>query len=160
MMNHRKAQLTAVMGLIGIFLFAIVATTLLPTLGDEIDRAEKDWIGVLNDNETVNNNTITYIFPDNIGDGIRSISITNNSGGAVPERTLAPGWQLISGTTGNISVNYTGQNLGAATIDVQVDYEYYSYGNLSSMDRSILELWPTFIIIAGLLAILAAVGLR
>lgn len=32
-------------------------------------------------------------------------------------------------------------------------------GNLSATDDALLELWPTFIIIGGLLAILAAVGL-
>lgn len=32
--------------------------------------------------------------------------------------------------------------------------------NLSSTDVTIMELWPTFIIIGGLLAVLAAVGLR
>ena len=74
----RKAQTSLIGGLIGVFLFAIVATALLPTIGDSV--------GFLTENA--------------------------------------------------------------------------SDTNLSSTERNLLDLWPTFIIIGGLLAILAAVGLR
>lgn len=73
----KKAQGTLVMGLLGVFIFAIIATALLPTLGDQIDLAKN-------------------------GSGV---------------------------------------------------------SNLSSTDEALLDLWPTFIIIGGLIAILAAVGL-
>jgi ABC-type antimicrobial peptide transport system permease subunit len=72
----KKGQGTLVGGLIGIFIFAIIATALIPTVADQIQTA------------------------------------TN------------------SGST-----------------------------NLSSTDRTLMQLWPTFIIIGGLIAILAAVGL-
>lgn len=75
----RKAQGTLVMGLLGVFIFAIIATAILPTLGDQI-------------------------------------------------------------------ASTTGDGNAAAT-------------NLSGTDTTILQLWPTFIIIGGLLAILASVGL-
>ena len=74
---NKKGQISIVSSLIGIFIFAIVATALLPTIADQINVA------------------------------------TNGSGPS----------------------------------------------NLSSTDKTLLELWPTFIIIGGLLAILAAVGL-
>jgi hypothetical protein len=74
---NKKGQITIVSSLIGIFVFAIVATALLPTIADQINLA-----------------------------------------------------------AGNASTT-----------------------NLSTTDRTLLELWPTFIIIGGLLAILAAVGL-
>lgn len=73
---NKKGQVTIVSSLIGIFIFVIVATALLPTLANEISSA------------------------------------TN------------------SGVT-----------------------------NLSGTDQTLLRLWPTFIIIGGLLAILTAVGL-
>jgi uncharacterized protein YqhQ len=72
----KKGQISIVASLIGIFIFAIIATALLPVIGDEIFKA------------------------------------TN------------------SGST-----------------------------NLSTTDQTLMKLWPTFIIIGGLLAILAAVGL-
>lgn len=70
---NKKGQISIVASLIGIFIFAIVATALLPTIADQIAAAQG--------------------------------------------------------------------------------------GNLSSTDDTLLGLWPTFIIIGGLLAILAAVGL-
>lgn len=70
---NKKGQISIVSSLIGIFIFAIVATALLPTIADQINAAQG--------------------------------------------------------------------------------------GNLSSTDDTLLGLWPTFIIIGGLLAILAAVGL-
>jgi hypothetical protein len=73
----KKAQGTLVAGLIGIFVFAIIATALIPTVADQI----------------------------------------------------------------NVATNGTGVS------------------NLTSTDKTLLNLWPTFIIIGGLLAILAAVGL-
>lgn len=73
----KKAQGSLVVALIGVFIFAIVATALLPTIADQIHTA------------------------------------TNGTGAS----------------------------------------------NLSSTDKSLINLWPTFIIIGGLLAILAAVGL-
>lgn len=76
---NKKAQISIVASLIGIFIFAIVATALLPTIADQINIA------------TANDNT--------------------------------------------------------------------SASNLSGTDMTLLNLWPTFIIIGGLLAILAAVGL-
>lgn len=69
----KKAQGTLVVSLIGVFIFAIVATALLPTIADQVNSAQG--------------------------------------------------------------------------------------GNLSSTDDALLDLWPTFIIIGGLLAILASVGL-
>lgn len=71
-MKH-KAQMSVVAALIGVFIFAIIATALLPTIADQVTSAQG--------------------------------------------------------------------------------------GNLSSTDDALLELWPTFIIIGGLLAILSAVGL-
>lgn len=70
---EKKAQGTLVVALIGVFIFAIVATALLPTIADQVTAAQG--------------------------------------------------------------------------------------GNLSTTDDALLDLWPTFIIIGGLLAILAAVGL-
>jgi cell division protein FtsX len=70
--NMRKAQ-GLVGGLIGIFIFAIIATALLPTIADQVNTAQG--------------------------------------------------------------------------------------GNLTSTDDTLLGLWPTFIVIGGLIAILAAVGL-
>jgi hypothetical protein len=69
----KKGQGTLIAGLIGVFIFAIVATALLPTIADQVVAAQG--------------------------------------------------------------------------------------GNLSSTDDTLLGLWPTFIVIGGLVAILAAVGL-
>lgn len=75
---YKRGQGTLVGGLIGVFIFAIIATALLPSVADNIDVA-----------------------------------------------------------VGNLTES-----------------------NLTSTDQTIMRLWPTFIIIGGLIAILGAVGLR
>ena len=72
--RERKGQVSLVASLIGVFIFAIVATALLPTIADQVAAAKG--------------------------------------------------------------------------------------GNLSTTDDALITLWPTFIIIGGLLAILASVGLQ
>lgn len=159
--NTRQAQIQAVMGLIGIFLFAIIGTALLPTIGDTINDAKTSAIDVDNEsragiaNETYNtiNTSTTPI--------TRVRAVRNQSGSVIANQATAPGWQLVSAATGNISINMSlplSESLG--TQSVFVDYEYAGDSNLSATDRVLLDLWPTFIIIGGLLVILAAVGLR
>lgn len=55
--------------------------------------------------------------------------------------------------------------IASALLPVVSDNIFVAVGNLSesnltSTDQTIMQLWPTFIIIGGLMAILAAVGLR
>lgn len=76
----KRAQATLVVGILGVFVFVIVAAALLPVMGDQIAVATVD---------------------------------------------------------GNAAAS-----------------------NLSSADITILELWPTFVIIGGLIAVLMAVGLK
>lgn len=156
----KKGQIQAVTGFIGIFIFVIVASSLLPTLATEISAAKDARIQVTNENQTVSNNTLTSISTTNTPIE-KPTSITNETGGTIPESATAPGWQLIDASIGNITVNYTGVDLGATTIDVQLDYVYVdpAGSNLSTTDDVLLSLWPTFIIIGGLLTILAAAGL-
>ena len=68
------------------------------------------------------NNTITYFTTDNTPIASTGIEIRNASGGVITEQSTAPGWQLESASNGNISINYTGYDVGAASDATYADY--------------------------------------
>jgi hypothetical protein len=155
---NKRAQVNTVVAFIMIFVFVIVATALLPVLGNLVTEAETGLIGVDNENQTVTNESYNAVTLSNVP--VRTISqVTNATGQVVVEQDAAPGWQLVDGTIGNVSVNYSGVDFGSNEQDVQIDYTYFGSSNLSTTDDTLLSLWPTFIVIGGLLAVLGAAGL-
>jgi hypothetical protein len=68
------------------------------------------------------NNTITYLTTDYAPILSTDIEVRNSTGGVITEQAIAPGWQLISASTGNISINYTGIDIGAASDATYIDY--------------------------------------
>lgn len=163
----KKAQVQ-IMGLISIFIFAIVATALLPTLGDSIDTAEKDYLFVNTEtlgNMTANNTEFSLTNTPYSAETAHAPVLMNQSTTFTVSATLpctAPCYYLVGGyATGNITVNGTELDGNVTWSIMYINYTYYGDSpNMSSTDRAMLDLWPTFIVIGGLLAILGAAGLR